>query len=245
MFEVNKDTLYRASYSGGKDSSAMVIRLLEENYPLDSVDFLDTTYEYPELYEYVDKFEKYIDKNFGMKINRLYLPDKWEWDMWFYGKYQKGRFEGQRRGFPHVSGRHCYMSRQKGRVLDRYDRKAVRYIGIGLNEAHRVTDNPHLRYPLVDWGMTEDDCVEFLRERDILPTYNQYYKRTGCWHCPWSKLGSLKSLYIRHPDLWEKLKQYEKDSPHGYRTDYTVEELEEKFDREIEEEKQNQEKETK
>lgn len=237
MFEINENTTYRASYSGGKDSSAMVIKLLEENYPLDSVDFLDTTYEYPELYEYVDKFENYIYKNFGMKITRIYLPEKWQFNTWFYGKYLKGKRTGEMRGFPYVSGGHCYLSRQKGRVLDRYDRKAIRYIGIGWNERHRVTDNPRLRYPLVDWQMTEDDCVELLRERDMLPTFNQHYKRTGCWLCPWSSLNSLKSLYQRHPDLWSKLKKYEADSPHGFRTDYNTDELEEKFDKEIAEEK--------
>jgi len=37
-----KEKLYVASLSGGKDSTAMVLRLVEEGWPLDLVLFCDT-----------------------------------------------------------------------------------------------------------------------------------------------------------------------------------------------------------
>ena len=42
---------YIASFSGGKDSTAMVLMLLEKQEPLDRVVFIDTGLELPEMYE--------------------------------------------------------------------------------------------------------------------------------------------------------------------------------------------------
>ena len=39
-----------ASFSGGKDSTAMVLRLIEEDWPLDEIVFFDTGWEFPQMY---------------------------------------------------------------------------------------------------------------------------------------------------------------------------------------------------
>ncbi|GAI98610.1 unnamed protein product, partial [marine sediment metagenome] len=38
---------YIASFSGGKDSTAMLLRLIKEGWPLDEVVFFDTGWEFP------------------------------------------------------------------------------------------------------------------------------------------------------------------------------------------------------
>lgn len=53
-----KDKLYVASLSGGKDSTAMVLRLVEEKWPLDLILFCDTGLEFPEMYTHVEQLEK-------------------------------------------------------------------------------------------------------------------------------------------------------------------------------------------
>lgn len=53
-----KDKLYVASLSGGKDSTAMVLRLMEEKWPLDLILFCDTELEFPEMYTHVERLEK-------------------------------------------------------------------------------------------------------------------------------------------------------------------------------------------
>ena len=52
-----KEKLYAASLSGGKDSTAMVLRLVEEGWPLDFVMFCDTGLEFPQMYEHVGRLE--------------------------------------------------------------------------------------------------------------------------------------------------------------------------------------------
>lgn len=55
-----KDKLYVASLSGGKDSTAMVLRLVEEQWPLDLVLFCDTGLEFPQMYDHVRKVEQAV-----------------------------------------------------------------------------------------------------------------------------------------------------------------------------------------
>ena len=75
-------------FSGGKDSTAMLIRMLELKMPIDKIVFADTGFEFPELYEYIKKIENYI----GRKIE-VVCPEK-SFEEWFYGKTTGGKAEG-------------------------------------------------------------------------------------------------------------------------------------------------------
>ena len=50
------------SFSGGKDSTAMLLKMIENNMLIDDIIFLDTTVEFPEMYEHISKVEKYIGR---------------------------------------------------------------------------------------------------------------------------------------------------------------------------------------
>ena len=64
---VGADRIGVVCFSGGKDSTAMLIRMLEMNdpvkYPVKRVIFADTEFEFPELYAYLDEVQKYLDDN--------------------------------------------------------------------------------------------------------------------------------------------------------------------------------------
>ena len=47
-----KPEKYVLSLSGGKDSTAMLLRLLEEKRPVDLILFCDTGLEFPQMYEH-------------------------------------------------------------------------------------------------------------------------------------------------------------------------------------------------
>ena len=53
---------YIASVSFGKDSLAMLLRLLEENYPLDYVVFYDTGMEFQAIYNNEAKVVKLLEE---------------------------------------------------------------------------------------------------------------------------------------------------------------------------------------
>lgn len=47
-------------FSGGKDSTAMLLMMLEKNMPIDDIIFCDTGNEFPQVYEHIEKVNKYI-----------------------------------------------------------------------------------------------------------------------------------------------------------------------------------------
>ena len=53
-----KPKLHVVSFSGGKDSTAMLLRMLEEGMRVDVILFCDTGLEFPEMYDHIDKVEK-------------------------------------------------------------------------------------------------------------------------------------------------------------------------------------------
>jgi 3'-phosphoadenosine 5'-phosphosulfate sulfotransferase (PAPS reductase)/FAD synthetase len=126
-------------------------------------------------------------------------------------------------------------SNLKNRVIDTYlkrykDEGYVEYIGIAADEPKRIKEKC---YPLVNWGMTEEDCLKFCYDRGF--TWNGLYKhfdRLSCWCCPLKNLKELKILYKYYPELWEQLKQMDNRAYNKFRADYSVEELEKKFQKE-------------
>lgn len=53
-----KPKLHVVSFSGGKDSTAMLLRMLEEGMPVDIILFCDTGLEFPDMYRHIEKVEK-------------------------------------------------------------------------------------------------------------------------------------------------------------------------------------------
>jgi 3'-phosphoadenosine 5'-phosphosulfate sulfotransferase (PAPS reductase)/FAD synthetase len=54
--------------SGGQDSAAMMLRLLELGEPVDYIVFSDTTLEHDEMYEYIDKLDAFFQRKYGIAI---------------------------------------------------------------------------------------------------------------------------------------------------------------------------------
>ena len=68
------DTLHIVSFSGGKDSTAMLLRMIELNMQVDEIIFCDTGVEFPQMYDHLDRVEAYI----GRPITRLSRPNSFE-----------------------------------------------------------------------------------------------------------------------------------------------------------------------
>nr|MCR4884447.1 phosphoadenosine phosphosulfate reductase family protein [Clostridiales bacterium] len=48
------------SLSGGRDSTFMLLRMIEKDMPIDAVLFADTGMEFPELYEHLQKLDEHL-----------------------------------------------------------------------------------------------------------------------------------------------------------------------------------------
>ena len=175
-------------FSGGKDSTAMLLRMLELNYKIDEIWFFDTLLEFPEMYKWINVIEKRI----GMKIHR-HIPKR-TWDDWFYGHPTRGENMHKIRGFP-KGYLPCWWSREaKQEPMSKLQKGQISYVGIAADEAKRTntkqfTDGrAEFRFPLVDWGWSEDDCVKYLRSKGLEHPLYKHFKRTGCWLCPRHKV---------------------------------------------------------
>ena len=123
----------------------------------------------------------------------------------------------------------------KTKVINDYlkeykDEGYTEYIGIAYDEPKRIRDK---RYPLVEYEMTEADCLKYCYEKGFY--WDGLYKlfnRVSCWCCPLKNLKELKILYTYYPELRKELKEMDKKSYNQFRADYSVEQLEEKFKKE-------------
>lgn len=210
-----------ASWSGGWDSSCMVVLVLEKGLPLDYIVFTDTLAEFDEMYEYIEKFKAYIKRRFNMDIT-IIDPDT-TFEDWAFTKITRGDREGKIRGLP-LTTVPCYWKREsKIYPFDRWVKKLgiteyKQYIGYTYSELQRaklkadsegksLADNQI--YPLIDFKMTEQDVGYFLKSRSIDNPLYKHFTRTGCYFCPKQRIEDFYLVYKHHPEKWEKIIQYE------------------------------------
>lgn len=225
------------SYSGGKDSTAMLLKMIEKNMPIDEIVYCEIMAtqilgaEYPEMYDYLDKVDEYLMKNLGKKITRIKSDKSFEEQ--FYTKKKKGKYKGKIYGFPWNLGAWC-NSKLKVVTLDKYfkkqDKEYISYIGIAYDEPDRLARlEKNEKAPLAEWKMTERDCLEYIKEKGLYNPLYDKFKRLGCWFCVKQSLDSLRILRKEYPELWDTLLKWQLDSEVRFRTDYSVQQLEEKF----------------
>ena len=65
------------SFSGGKDSTFLLLELIRRKEPLDEVVFFDTGWEYPVMYEHIEKCKRICEEH-GIKFVTLH-PEKSSW----------------------------------------------------------------------------------------------------------------------------------------------------------------------
>lgn len=238
--------LHYVSFSGGKDSTAMLLMMIEKGMPITKIINVDTGKEYPEMYEHIEQVREYIKP---YKI----ITVKMDFDYFFKevprvrpSKYTRGY------GFPGIYSRWCTRLKimainsviMSGKSDPRSKRRykppsyAISYIGITTEEYKRIANEQTIRYPLVEWGVTGEEALEYCYDKGF--TWNGLYtrfKRSSCWCCPFQRISDLYTLYRYYPDLWWQLEEMDKISEVPFNKRYLITELGERFFHELEKEK--------
>ena len=228
---------YVASLSFGKDSMAMLIKIKELGLPLDEVIYVDimfdddTSGETPEMASFITKAEKILKEKFNVEVTHLRGVTFKEQ---FYKIKQRGKHIGDNYGFPYTIGAWC-NDRLKMQPIKEYMRKQkeqiIQYVGIAYDEPERYERLNHETHitPRYDLKITEKEAMEICEKYDLLsPIYKTSF-RGGCWFCPKQRLSQLKWLYQEHNDLWNILRDMEKDSFNTFKPNTTLKDLEERF----------------
>ena len=244
--------------SGGKDSTAMLLLMIERNMPIDVVLYADTGMEFPEMKEHMQKLDELLFRERGLHITTLRHPHGFEWMMFEEPKVRPASIENRQRlgvpaygnGWPGPKVRWC-TGHLKTKLVDKFlnqmkgERRAIQFVGIAADESHRCKGNTHKRYPLVEWGITEAQALQICYDKgfDWGGLY-KIYNRCSCWCCPLQRIGELRKLRQYHPDLWRRLLDMDRraveqfgDTALGhFKSGWTVEQLDRRF---AEEEKQH------
>ena len=214
---MNKPEYHVASFSGGKDSTAMVLHMIERGDHLDEVVFCDTGMEFPAMLRHVEKVKKVIEAA-GIKFTTLRSARGFEYYLIEHKTTRKkdnNLYGVPGRGWPGAFSRWCTKDLKKKIINDhlrelRSDHEVIQYIGLAADEDHRLKrgtnqDKSH-RHPLRDWGWTEEFALNYCRVKgyDWEGLYD-VFNRVSCWCCPLQPHEDLRKLRKNFPDLWAHL----------------------------------------
>lgn len=212
----DNNMMHIAKLSGGRDSTAMVFRMLEEGWPLDYIIFSDTQKEFGEMYDYLEKIKIRL-KKYGKELTVLSHVKGHTFEDWVFGTLKRGRLKGFVRGLPNTIQK-CYWQREsKSNPVDAWLKENefndyTLYIGYTYSERKRAAKNTatNQRYPLIELKMCEAEIDSYLESIDLINPLYQYFERTGCAMCPYQKLRGFYVLWKIYPEWWKWMKGIEK-----------------------------------
>ena len=204
------------SFSGGKDSTWMLLEMIRRNEHIDEVVFFDTGWEFPQMMRHVERIKKLVEDK-GIKFTTLHPKKSFDYYMFDHkinkrsGEQQVGRswcgYGGCRWG-----------TREKIAVINKYFKSQQNYvqcIGIAADELDRLEKeyNENKRFPLVEWGVTEAECLEgcYSLGYDWGGVYDNL-TRVSCKFCSLMNLSNARSIWAHYPEVWDELKQYQRNT---------------------------------
>lgn len=220
------------SFSGGKDSTAMLLKMIENNMKIDEIIFCDTGKEFEDMYKHIESVRSMIN------IPIIVLKSNKSFEYWMFEHIKtKGKNKGQKGySWPDFRNRWCTQALKK-QVIRQYlkkykDYKIIEYHGIALDESQRAEKNKekNCRYPLIEWNMTERDCLEYCYSKGL--DWNGLYKKLGrvsCWCCPLKSIKELRVIHEKYPEYWKQLREWDNKTYRQFRSDYSIEDLDIKF----------------
>lgn len=214
------------SFSGGKDSTALLLMMLEKGIRVDEILCVDMGKEFPEMYEHWKQVESYT----GRKITVLKLDKSYDYWMFEHEK-TKGKRKGSK-GYGWATSMARWCTKLKTMLITKHLKSLGKpyqeFVGIAADEAHRCKDK---MYPLVGWGITEAEALQYCYDKGF--TWGglyEHFHRVSCRCCPLKSIPELRMIYQYHPDVWQELKVMDARAYNQFRADYSIEDLDRRFD---------------
>lgn len=233
-----KPNYHLVSFSGGKDSTAMLLRMIEIGMPIDEVVNCDTYMEFPEIYTHIEKIKKIVEEN-GIKFTTLRSPYSYKYWLLEYDVKRRDKTKSHLKGYSWAGSRSRWCTsvlknnlirKHKTQLAEKYN--IIDYVGIAYDELYRLEreNNKEHIHPLVDWGWSENDALNYCYSKgyDFGGLY-QIFDRVSCWCCPLQSLEELYKLRKYFPNLWNELLEMDRQTWRKFRADYSVKELDMMF----------------
>lgn len=199
-----KRVVHVMGISGGKDSTALAV-YMRDRVPDMQYFFCDTGEELEETYEYLTEIETFL----GKPIIRLNPDRPFAHYLKIYNNY-----------LPSARMRWCTAQLKLKPFEQWIDREfsdciVKSYVAIRADEERDgyISSKPGIEpvYPFKEAGVRKEDVYTILEEAGLgLPKYYEWRTRSGCYFCFFQRRAEWVGLKERHPDLYEKAKQFEK-----------------------------------
>ena len=185
----NGKQFHAVSLSGGKDSTAMLLLMIERDMPINMVLSADTGMEFPEMYEHLAKLDEHLFRERGIHITTLRHPKGFEYLMFDEPKQKPRSLENRAKlgippygnGWPGIRVRWCTGQLKTHLIPKEVNRLkgalgAIHYVGIAADEAWRCKEERfpswsgasrrHRRSkPAMTVALTSADCMRFTTVR--------------------------------------------------------------------------------
>lgn len=196
----NRIVNHLVSFSGGKDSTAMLHLLLEAGVPISQVFYFESDWDFPQMAAHL----QLVEENTGLSICRIRYYRHFNEQLGVYG-------------WPKSSGGWC--TARKHRTCVKYvgnmRGEKTEYIGFRADEKHRTktrwmkSRKWPVRFPLIKAGMGEADslacCLRLGYHWDGL---YDVFDRVSCFCCPKGGKAKRRKIRAHYPELerkWEDL----------------------------------------
>lgn len=206
------------SFGGGLNSGAMIIELFRRGIRPDVTLFADTGGERPETYAFVDHVSKWCVKRGFPEVTTVRHESKKHGDKTLEQEVIRTKqLPSIAYGFKTCSQKWKVAPQDKFMnsfqpAIDCWKSggKVVKLIGYDAGESRRAKeysdDKYGVRYPLIEWGIYREDCVEICKSEGF-PT-----AKSSCFFCPSMKRWEIRELAKKHPDLLERALRIEENA---------------------------------
>lgn len=223
------------SCSFGKDSLAMLLMMLEKQMPIDEVVYFNIGEEFEPIDRNKEKMKQILEAK-GIKFTELKPKTSYMFNM--LEREVTKRDGTKKHGYGWCGGVCRWGTSLKQNAIREHNKQnneeVIDYIGIAYDEPKRVREDKSKKYPLVDWKMTEKDCLDYCYSKGWNWEMNNIdlYKildRVSCWCCRNKNLKELKNIYKYLPNIWENLKDLQSKIEIPFKQNKTIFDLEERF----------------
>ena len=195
-------------YGGGTNSTALLIECVNRNIKVDVILFADTGGEKPHTYAYIKTFNKWLLDHNMPEITVVKYKNK-HGDLLTLEQdcLNRNSLPALAYGFKTCSQR--FKGAPQDKFMNNYQpakdywdtgRRITKLIGFDANESHRIKDYSDkkytVEYPLVDWDMGREECVEIIEKAGLCQT-----GKSACFFCPATKQTEIRQLKATYPEL--------------------------------------------
>jgi 3'-phosphoadenosine 5'-phosphosulfate sulfotransferase (PAPS reductase)/FAD synthetase len=218
------------SFSGGKDSTWMLLEMIRRGEHIDEVVFFDTGWEYPQMLRHVAKIKRLVEEH-GIVFTTLHPEKPFDYWMFEHPKSNGGK------GWSWCGKNNCrWGTTWKIDTINKHfatEPEHTQCVGIAADETGRLLKERkgNKRFPLAEWGITEAECLQgcYSLGYDWEGLYEQL-DRVSCKFCGLKNLKELRNIHANMPDVWEELRDYQSRTHLPYRKEgWTIFDLEKRF----------------